>query len=308
MSESLHEVVGDWLYHNTPWENLRSIASKRRLIPGEIMGHRFVSFAGVPDFMFGDVILVFRKATVASRLLRVRYDIRWARKHPEHAEYIRGVPFRQIKSFHDMGENEWISAKEGAVFPFGNGELVAMMLSAYLRPVTDARLERARRWFSGLLPSKYVVRYEDWWGKLKRQPKLEPRAVWPSREEILKMEREEMKPKGILVEASPIKVHSQFDSVPYANIRMVDVARILDIESSRDPLNRDMVAKLIDRVLTGLEFSLLAFQGRPEGMRIIGLLHRGFNRILSRLPEFGGMLSAESINEAVERCESVLLS
>lgn len=94
-----------------------------------------------------------------------------------------------------------------------------------------------------------------------------------------------MKPKGQLVVESPIKVHKHFDSTPYANMRMVDVARVLDGETGKTTLNKVVVAKLLDRILTGLAHTILAMQGRAESSRIIGLLTRSMNRLLDRIPE-----------------------
>jgi len=112
------------------------------------------------------------------------------------------------------------------------------------------------------------------------------------------------KPQGVLVEQTVLKTHTHFDSVPYANIRMVDVARILDGETSKEKINTSLLAKLVDRVLTGLEHTIISIQGRPEGTRVIGLLHRSFSRILNKLPEFQN----ESIEEAVEMLSGVVLS
>lgn len=94
-----------------------------------------------------------------------------------------------------------------------------------------------------------------------------------------------MKPKATLVEQSFIKQHMHFDSAPYSNIRMVDVARVLDTETARTRLNPSVIAKLLDRVMTGLEHTIIALQGRPEGTRVVGLLHRSINRLLAKIPE-----------------------
>ena len=106
------------------------------------------------------------------------------------------------------------------------------------------------------------------------------------------------KPKAILVEQGFIKHHLHFDSVPYANMRMVDVARILDTESSRPTINPSVVAKLLDRVITSLEHTVVAIQGRPEGTRVIGILHRAINRILAKIPEM--------TNESLHQIHTVL--
>lgn len=99
-----------------------------------------------------------------------------------------------------------------------------------------------------------------------------------------------MKPRAVLVEqTSLIPLHTQFDATPFANLSLVDVARILDIESGKRVLNRDLVPKLIERVLAGLGHALIAMQGRPAGTRLVKLLNRGFGRLLSRLPEFGDL-------------------
>ena len=113
-----------------------------------------------------------------------------------------------------------------------------------------------------------------------------------------------MKPKAVLVEQAFVKKHTHFDSVPYSNIRIVDVARILDGETSKPKLNPSVVSKLIDRVLAGLSHTIIALQGRPEGTRVIGLLARSFNRILERTPEFGGM--GESVQERAGKARGLL--
>lgn len=101
-----------------------------------------------------------------------------------------------------------------------------------------------------------------------------------------------MEPPAVLIEqsASPLSTHTHFDSVPFANLSLVDVARILDIESAKRQLNPDTLAKLIERVLGGLSHALIAMQGRPAGTRLVRLLNRGFGRLLRRLPEFGGVV------------------
>lgn len=94
-----------------------------------------------------------------------------------------------------------------------------------------------------------------------------------------------MKPVASLVEQG-LHTYSQFDSAPYANLGMLDVARILDIETSRRHLNIALVMKLIDRVLAGLGHTLVAMQGRQSGARLARLLNRGFMRIIDRMAEF----------------------
>ena len=108
------------------------------------------------------------------------------------------------------------------------------------------------------------------------------------------------KPTGALVEASFIKLRPQFDSVPFANLSLVDVARILDVEMAKKTLNVDTVSKLIDRVLSGLSHTLIATSGRPQGTRLALLLQRGFNRLLSRISEF-----SPEVNENLRRLHPI---
>ena len=93
------------------------------------------------------------------------------------------------------------------------------------------------------------------------------------------------KPIGVLVEEATIRSHKHFDSVPYANMRLVDVARILDSETAKSTINGPVIAKLLDRLMTALTHTLLAMEGRPESNRLSGLINRGLNRLLSRIPE-----------------------
>jgi hypothetical protein len=114
------------------------------------------------------------------------------------------------------------------------------------------------------------------------------------------------KPSGALVERSyRMQQHLHFDAVPYANIKMVDVARVLDMETSRPTLNMSVITKLLDRVLTGLEHTIIALQGRPEGTRVVGLLHRSFNRVLDRL---SADVDESRLTEARDACAFALES
>jgi len=97
-----------------------------------------------------------------------------------------------------------------------------------------------------------------------------------------------MTPKGQLVEgADAIKNHTHFDTAPFSNLKLFDVARVLDMETSRPSMNPSIIAKLVDRILAGVGHSIIAMQGRPEGTRLIGILNRSFNRLLEKMPEFG---------------------
>jgi hypothetical protein len=96
-----------------------------------------------------------------------------------------------------------------------------------------------------------------------------------------------MRPKGQLVERNAIKNHTHFDTAPYSNMKLLDVARVLDMETARPRINPSIIAKLVDRILAGVGHTIIAMQGRPEGTRLVGILNRSFNRILDQMPEFG---------------------
>jgi hypothetical protein len=99
-------------------------------------------------------------------------------------------------------------------------------------------------------------------------------------------------PRGVLIEQTNlIPTHTSFDAVPFASLSLVDVARLLDMETAKATLNTETLTKLVDRVLSGLGQTLIATQGRSAGTRLVKLLNRGFGRLLSRLPEFGGDLA-----------------
>ena len=87
------------------------------------------------------------------------------------------------------------------------------------------------------------------------------------------------------LEEAAFPTHYHFDSAPHRNIRLVDVARALDTETRKARPNPDALARLVDRVVSGLSHTVIAIQGRPEGNRIIGMLNRAFNRILERMPQ-----------------------
>jgi len=115
---------------------------------------------------------------------------------------------------------------------------------------------------------------------LERKKKRVPRKL------LMALAESAEPPKGVLVEEDLIKRHYHFDGVPHKNIRMVDVARALDNESRKANPNPSRLAKLVDRVVSGLSHTVIAIQGRPEGSRILGLINRAFNRILERLPTY----------------------
>jgi len=110
-----------------------------------------------------------------------------------------------------------------------------------------------------------------------------------------------MKPDAVLIEQAVISHHLHFDSVPYANMRIVDVARILDGETARPTLNGAVIAKLLDRLMTALTHTLLSMEGRPESTRLAKLINRGMNRLLSRIPEI-----TKDMQESVFVCTHTL--
>ena len=95
---------------------------------------------------------------------------------------------------------------------------------------------------------------------------------------------------GEFIHEDVFSKHYHFDSAPHTNIRMVDVARALDNESRKANPSPEALSRLVDRVITSLSHTVIAIQGRPEGARILGMLHRAFNRILERLPMFESSL------------------
>jgi hypothetical protein len=87
----LTEVREDWLFHTTKWRHVQKIATTRRLIAKGpwIVKEKFVSLSASPLApSFGNVVLIFRKRSIADRLYQVKYTEQWARKHPEQVSYI----------------------------------------------------------------------------------------------------------------------------------------------------------------------------------------------------------------------------
>jgi hypothetical protein len=84
----LTEVRSDWLFHSTSYANIESIAKSQKLLPHDRGNHQFVSLSEKPMFTFGCLTLVFRRRSVAPRLLRVSYTKKWAKEHLAHTSYI----------------------------------------------------------------------------------------------------------------------------------------------------------------------------------------------------------------------------
>ena len=72
----IDEVIADWAYHNTWYPHLKKIARSQKLLAHKRSGARFVSLSSTPTWGFGPVMLVFRRRTIAPRMLVVAYTWR----------------------------------------------------------------------------------------------------------------------------------------------------------------------------------------------------------------------------------------
>lgn len=80
--------------------------------------------------------------------------------------------------------------------------------------------------------------------------------------------------------------HRTFDSVPYAAMDLRDVARLLVIAARRR--DRDALLPLLDRVLSTLEHTLVAVEGRPRSVQVSSMLRSAFSVLVDAfgdLPE-----------------------
>jgi len=208
---ALDEVKSDWLFHTTSNARLESIANSRSLRPGgsRKSAHSFVSLSAKPLAPgFGHVVLVFRKRSIADRLIKVEYTKDWLLKYPKHAIYI-GADWRSeaserasaakradlagitgaarerfiVKSIQaDLNsvaqdfarayksEEEWITKQPGESMPFKRGELVAILASD---PYQDD-LGWLRHTFRNLLPPNYVIDLKTGMHRIRIRTTLEP--------------------------------------------------------------------------------------------------------------------------------------
>jgi hypothetical protein len=104
----------------------------------------------------------------------------------------------------------------------------------------------------------------------------------------------------------PATARTTFDSAPYANMRLLDVARFLQGASRQTKPNLKLITKLVDRLVHALEFTIYSIQGRPEGRRIGSMIRKAFNNLTARLPELvlgerrTALKLTTRLNEAVE--------
>ena len=104
----------------------------------------------------------------------------------------------------------------------------------------------------------------------------------------------------------PDSARTTFDSAPYANMRLLDVARLLQGASQQSNLSVSLITKLVDRLIHALEFTIYSIQGRPEGKRIGTMIRQAFNNLTDRIPEIAlgerrdVLRLTTRLNEAVE--------
>ena len=117
--------------------------------------------------------------------------------------------------------------------------------------------------------------------------------------------------KGVKVtesldEAMPAAARTTFDSAPYANMRLLDVARLLQGASQQSDPSVSLITKLVDRLVHALEFTIYSIQGRPEGKRVGTMIRKAFNNLTKRIPELAmgerreALKLTTRLNEAVE--------
>jgi len=86
-------------------------------------------------------------------------------------------------------------------------------------------------------------------------------------------------------EAIPAHARTTFDAAPYANMRILDVARLLHGAAAQATPSVKLIEKLIDRLIHALEFTIYSIHGRPEGRMVGDLIRSAFNTLTLRLPE-----------------------
>jgi hypothetical protein len=287
--EPLEEVYGDWLFHTTGMrrgiDSLIEIAKSQELRPEE--GYVSFSEAGPRTFM-GEFVLVFRKRTIAPQLTKVQYTEAWARANPGKASYVTGnwrgrdEDFEEwlhdvVSSFHDLNhEREWISKTRNTRFPFSSGALVAVLCR------DGYEVRKVRKIMADLLPPQYVLPFRQGIKLIRDRQAIAPlpRGAREAHPMTLVGEGTESLDEQIASQA-----RTSFDSAPYANMRLLDVARLLDGATKQRRPNVKLIEKLVDRLVHALEFTIYSIQGRPEGKRIGDLIRGSFNNLSDRLPE-----------------------
>lgn len=77
-------------------------------------------------------------------------------------------------------------------------------------------------------------------------------------------------------------VSSTWDSVPYSSMRLQDVARMFaGLVKQRTP-NRNLIMKVMERLMGTLAFSTMAIMGRAEADRTVKLIRDGIEALLDR--------------------------
>ena len=196
----LHERQSDWLFHTSTLSFLPRIARDQELHPRAQFegGGAFVSLSASPMVgAFGDTVLVFRKRSVAARLLKVQYTKNFIKQYPKHTKYVTNLPpvddyFGKKYTDRDQWEilkdrdfeEEWITRKEGATFPFGEGELVAVLCGDSCSPT---KINRIRKWFAHLLPPHYVTTEKIGMELIRTGKPVLRKGADPTRADILKM-------------------------------------------------------------------------------------------------------------------------
>ena len=140
----------------------------------------------------------------------------------------------------------------------------------------------------------------------KRYPHLTFQLVMDNGDAYYEDLRKDLFGEALDEAAMPSAARTAFDSAPYANMRLFDVARLLRGAAGQSKPNVSLITKLVDRLIHALEFTIYSIQGRPEGRQIGTLLRQAFNLLSARLPELAlgerrevvGLTT--KLNEAVE--------
>lgn len=74
-----------------------------------------------------------------------------------------------------------------------------------------------------------------------------------------------------------------FSSTPYRNLRLVDTAKLLAGAVRAKPLNKTFIAKLVGRLVGGLEASVIGVEGRADADRFSRLMRRALSDLVSEL-------------------------
>ena len=200
-------------------------------------------------------------------------------KHPRFRHgtviYAQELSAADVRNF----ELEPLFAKAGR-----GGELLALPRSTNLRELRDFAIKVSRA--LPTMKADVFALFKDAKEDVADGDDEREIAEFAHRGIVSRIETSESIDEGVTLEEKiAAQARTTFDAAPYANMALLDVARLLRGAVSQAQPNIQVVEKLVDRLIHALEFTIYSVQGRPEGRRIGNLIRGSFNALTQRLPE-----------------------